>query len=411
MLLFNAAVIILIIWLVSRKYKTILTPVFLWGSLYALQTVVAPILYERLGLLDDCMDAVPFTFFVNSLYIMAIGVAYLSPWSPFASPLRLLLNISRPFTLEDSRSRLRLAIAFVVAQFPILFVVLMITSGAGLMWITNSREAYQAHRTGVGSIWVLCHGSLMLSFLLIVNRYGRTIKRVLVVTFIFSVLALFLGSKGMVLTYGVASLFYLNQRVHKLRTRTILLFCLCAVVLISGMQIIQGASSILDTFLYFDYFANSARLISRFSEFGFRHGQLFFSELWSYVPRGLYPNKPVIAGNVILDDFLFPGAAEQGGTPAFLVWTGNYADFGIPGVVLSGLVNGFIAKAFYEKFLVSRSLQSLVLFTEFCLLGVLPLTPIPEFWIWYMAQSAVLLLISSQPVYHGASTVKIAQSE
>jgi hypothetical protein len=169
-----------------------------------------------------------------------------------------------------------------------------------------------------------------------------------------------------------------------------------------GLQVYQGADqahkTLLSTLLYFDSFRTSAAFLDRFDEFGFRYGHMVLSSSWDYVPRGLYHAKPRVFGQMMVDEMLFPGAAETiHAFPGMMTWTMGYGDFGVIGVVLAGLFDAFLAKGAYEFFLDRKDIQSMALFAQLglsCFITMIFSAPFPLFFIWLIFQIALIRFLS-----------------
>jgi oligosaccharide repeat unit polymerase len=395
----NSLVVLGGIGAVARKYGTLLNPVSFFGAFYFVATVIGPALYYSLGLFSAAEETVPFSLFLSALYFAAFSAAYLWRWSPLGGPLSRLVRFSRPFTPQIFERAPRLVLQVNGLLFVLLYLALMVTSGAGTLWLTDSREAYQYYRTGVGVFWALCQASLMLNFLIWLKRCHKSLWKVILCTITFSILTLFLGSKASTLAYAVIAAFYVHNTVRPIRTRTILIGGLCLLALAMGLQVLQGtASTAVDALLYFDYFSNSNAFVHRIPEFGFRNGELTLSMVWFYVPRALVTSKPYSYGMQSIGDFLYPGSGEVGFTPGFMQWAVPYADFGVAGVVLFGCLAAFVSRAAFEFFLHERSLESLVLLAQLGFvyyIEMFPNAPFLIFWCWMMFQALLVLVVLS----------------
>jgi uncharacterized membrane protein (UPF0136 family) len=162
----------------------------------------------------------------------------------------------------------------------------------------------------------------------------------------------FLGSKGLILSLFITALVYYNYYINSIKLPTLLMTFGLVLILFTLLQLAQGtANEVSETFLYADYFQNTCEFIRRFDEFEYQWGQAFLSNLWSFVPRGLYPDKPYEYGQLLINQVLFPGLAEQSFTPGLLPWASDYLDFGIIGVFISGLFRGLSFGWAHEYFL------------------------------------------------------------
>ncbi|HLI62700.1 MAG TPA: hypothetical protein VKV05_04830 [Terriglobales bacterium] len=403
LLALNGVVIAAAMIMAARKYKTFFTPVTLFGAYFFVSSVLSPWLFLELKLLLVPKAAVNYTIVLSCLYFAAFAVAYLARLSPLRSPLEFLIRVSRPFAMENGRVVSALAIGLLIAEFLALYLTLAVASGAGWMWISDTREAYQLYRAGVGVWWSLAQATLMLAFLMSLFRWGTTWPRVVLQALAFSSAAFFLGSKSFILAYPVIGAFYAHFVIRRIRVFT---FTLCGALLLAGfvvLQLVQGtAETIADAIRYFDYFAYSARFLDSFRHHAFFWGQITLSDLWWYVPRGLYPAKPFVYGQNSLLRFLFPGfeatVRRTGFTPGMLPWSMGYADFGVPGVIAAGVLAGWISKAVFERFLLRRDLLSLALVVQLGFVNFIVLfsaAPFPLFWGWLVIQGFFLWLLSA----------------
>ena len=63
---------------------------------------------------------------------------------------------------------------------------------------------------------------------------------------------------------------------------------------------------------------------------------MYFTSYWKYLPRSLFPNKPLTYGSSRLVDVYFPGVSERA-TPSFGAHTYLFHDFGWFGAILASL--------------------------------------------------------------------------
>jgi len=401
LLALNGAVIAFAIVLVARKYKTFVTPVSLFGAHCFVSSVLSPWLFLQLKLLPISKAAVNYTIVLSCLYFAAFSLAYLARLSPLRSPLEYLAKLSRPFLIEDVPNSL--AMVLLMAEFVALYVVLGVTSGAGVLWLTHSREAYQRYRAGVGVWWSLAQATLMLFFLAALFRWGKTRLKVWLLVLLCSGTAFFLGSKSFILAYPVVGAFYIHFLIRRLRALTFILGGALLLAGVVGLQLVQRtAANVSDAIHYFDYFNYSARFLENFHRHAFRWGQITLSDLWFYVPRALYPEKPFVYGQNLLLRYIYPGfdatVRRTGFTPGMLPWSVGYADFGVPGVVGTGFLAAWVSKAVFERFLLRRDLLSLALLVQVGFVNFIELfpgAPFPLFWGWLVLEGFLLWLLNA----------------
>lgn len=219
---------------------------------------------------------------------------------------------------------------------------LLATSEFGLLaWLSNPREGYQLHRTGAGH-WF----ALMITFLsagmLFAHLAKPTPAAIMLKTPIFVGLAYFAGSKGVMLAFFTTSMVMLSLLKWKPLPRVMLLgippiFGLLAFNLSLALSDALTLQSLLE---YFDYYKNAAMYYGDFlrGQTSYFFGEIALTSYAGYVPRALWPDKPVVYGSLLVNEIYYPGQAELTNTPAFGAAVEYFADFGVPGVALSGLL-------------------------------------------------------------------------
>lgn len=174
---------------------------------------------------------------------------------------------------------------------------------------------------------------------------------------IYSCAAYFTGSKANILAALVLTGVYYNFFVQRISAPVILAAPFLVLVAFLGLLVLFGSFS--DMWIALGYFQDYARttgmFLQSFDEFELQWGYGLLSDLWFYVPRALYPDKPYEYGAGLIHKVLFPGAAEQGHTPGILPWALGYLDFGAVGVFFAGFFAGFVRRGAYESFLANKS--------------------------------------------------------
>jgi len=238
----------------------------------------------------------------------------------------------------------------------VLFYFLMISSGAGLLWLTDPRLAYLSYRAGSGYIYLMVQWVLLATLIYYIWTRKPRLTGLLWVVCLYSLAAYFTGSKSNMLAGIIVAGVYYNFYVKAVPW----LLVVSGPFLMLGMFLVllnlqQSYSGIVPALSYFrDYVETTAQFLVRFDEFGLHWGYAMFSDLWFYVPRVLYEEKPFEYGVVLIHKVLFPGAAAQGHTPGILPWALAYLDFGVIGVFVSGMFTGFMRRGAYESFLANR---------------------------------------------------------
>jgi hypothetical protein len=132
------------------------------------------------------------------------------------------------------------------------------------------------------------------------------------------------------------------------------------VAVFSLVTLLQGSYGDIFSFIsYFDMTSNTVDAIS-VAENNMQYGAVFSSSFWAYVPRAIFPEKPFEYGAILVNSIIYPGAAEDGYTPALLPWFQYYFDFGVMGVIIFGCIAGSINSTLYRAFLKKR--ESIFLF-------------------------------------------------
>jgi hypothetical protein len=172
LLVAHGILVITLILLVARKYRTLLNPVTFFGAYFFMASIVGPGLYIVLHLPNASDDALTTSIILSAVYFGVFAVTYLWRPSPLSGVLIKLVQYTRPFHLRGAGDVAGLAIAVLLAEVAVCWLLLVVGSGAGTLWITAPREAYQSHRTGAGVWWSLAQATLMLSFICCIFRFA-----------------------------------------------------------------------------------------------------------------------------------------------------------------------------------------------------------------------------------------------
>lgn len=375
--------------LVTWKYRSLWHPLLLPGAQLGVMACLAP-------LAQDVPHSLLFptvwwleTSLLSSLYLVCCTLPLLWNWNPLLGPVEACLG------QWQVRRDPRLPGAYLTASLlllgvgGVLFALLLRDSSAGWSWLLDPRGAYREGRAGVGHWYILSQTAWFLSCLLwLYYLRPRSLWKLAIATLVFAAGFALFGSKAGLLSVVIAVGVYYNFYVREFRLHECLLgiACLLPVVLISPW--LQGNfDSLRETLMYYDYFDNAARYVGRADRFGPQYGGAFLSTLWEYVPRGLYPDKPYVYGNIVVNEYWFPGAAKEGYTPGWLPWILLHLDFGAAGVAGGGLLVGFLGKAIHTHFLRTRSFPAYLAFLQMSFLPVLKLAPVLYFLVllWGLA--------------------------
>lgn len=206
-----------------------------------------------------------------------------------------------------------------------------------LGWLADPRDGYQYDRFGKGQWWVLSQVFLGVSlFFFTFNATSR--KQIVFYAALVGGATYFLGSKALLLNIAVY-IFGLWQYRFGLSFFGVFTFFAISFgsmlsLFFSGFSggLAQAALQIQN---YFNYYLDGAKYYQAYfsGALPLYHGSIYFGNLWVWVPRFLWPSKPVVYGDLLIVDYFYPGAPAQGFTPAFWGRVDEYADFGFPGMV------------------------------------------------------------------------------
>lgn len=218
---------------------------------------------------------------------------------------------------------------------------LLLTQSFGLLnWIANPRLGYQAHRSGSGQWFAFAITFLSVS-LVLATLYIRSTHFIPLLAPVYLYFVSLLGSKGYTLSFGIFLVIMLAiRRYTYLKPAALIIGAGAAGTAISIFTGPQGGFGLKEISEYSDYYVNAAMYYQGYlqGQVSLFHGDVTLSSLWALVPRGLYPDKPYVYGNIKIDELFYPGAAQQTNTPAFAT-VDKFSDFGWPQVVVSGLLD------------------------------------------------------------------------
>lgn len=378
------------------RYGTPLNPLTL-DSLYEtlLTTIVSGIVaYALLPLASYSPEDMIGTAAMSALYLAASALPFAfrgsGPARAFGVVMRLL-----DLHWDGYGARIRSAqVAALLTAAAVCFVGLALFGGGGLLWLTDTRVAYLQFRTGAGFFWLLASWFLMTTLIAYLWSRRPTGTHLVLVLLLFATGAYFTGSKQVILAVIVTGVAYYQFRVRPMPASFIVVL---GASLIAGFFVLlrfQSGMTLASFASYFEHFDVTTRFLSRFDEYGYQLGGGWLSELWFYVPRALYPGKPLEYGALLIPMRLFPGAYEQGYAPGFLGWSLSYLDFGWAGVLAAGLFRGLAQRAIYEHYLAHpRSFFAFIFMMQFCLWWVLAFATFPIVIVWGVAVGVLFRLV------------------
>jgi oligosaccharide repeat unit polymerase len=365
--------------------------VFLTIGVYTLLSYLAVLEFTESG--DETAGNFGVVLRISTVYLLSIYIGYCIRKNPIRKFLYRPLSIYKIGAKSKKSSNSFAAVVLICAALS--YAALMVSSGVGLLWITDTRSAYQLNRGGSGHWWLMYQWLVMIAFLLTISSQRdsprRTLNLISMVLF-YATLLYFSGSKGAVLSVLVTSTLYSHFFIRKISGLSAFLGASFLIFLFLTQLVMSGAyQDLAAAGAYFvDYFYFGAEFIGRIDEIGHRFGEGWLTSLWFYVPRALHPGKPVEYGLLLIHQTLFPGMAEEGTTPGIVGWALSYLDFGTIGVAAEGFLIGSFQRAVYIQFLRQKSIGLFIVLVSSCYFSILAYaTPIIYLTIALVLQLAV----------------------
>jgi|SRR5471030_1238112 len=340
----------------AKAYKTPLNPMTYYLAFDSgLRVILSCSLIFFLGI-DGFKDAdITHALLLHMLYVFCFSLPFFlkpkSVYAFFSSSVRCLSLNTPGYKIKKSKFALFLIFCFMIANFLLLAVI----GEGGMRWFTDPRTAYIENKFGAGNFYLFWVWSI--SFFMAYILYSRKPKsikdffKISPYVLLCLLISYFTGSKQNILIILLLLMFYYTHFIKNIRLIRFAFIGSCLLILFMAIQLIQGTTdSLTGALAYFDYFQKTIEFVSRYNEVGPKLGEAFTSSFWGYVPRFIAPDKPIIYGQLLIQDALYPGAADQGYYPAFSSWSFLYLDFEWVGVVMSGLFVGCMSWAAYEYF-------------------------------------------------------------
>lgn len=292
-------------------------------------------LFRGEGIMDS---AYQFAVLMTNLQ-QSVGLAILIFASKLAITRRLPYMLPRMGEYSPKTLR-KMSLVFLLLYVAAFFILASRTGGV-TDWLSDIRGSYIRKRDGNGPFYAAAVSFLSIAYFFEGVANPRSLSFTLR-SAIFFVAIYILGSKGFVLQFFV---FYLviilrQGRVHVGRVLLVALpsaFLLLLINFASQRDTLDFAG----VAEYFDYYPNAAMYYADYFKgaISLFEGKVFLTSLWEYAPRSLFPDKPYVYGILHVVEIYYPGGAESGNTPAFYGGVPQFADFGIPGVLLLALFN------------------------------------------------------------------------
>lgn len=278
-------------------------------------------------------------YFNYAIYVenIAFVITYIVTLTFFQIKQRHLIGriyYTMPLNMRYETKHVRIAEILLFALFAINFLILAKSFGV-INWIMNPRVGYQLYRTGNGMFYAFAK-SFLSAFICLTFLYAPTIRKLLFRFILVIPIGYLLGSKGYLLYIGILFFIILWFRHYK-HLKTLSAIFLPAIF---GLMLFLFKPDDMESVIhYFDYYINSTNFYEAMlnGDLSYYWGKIFVTDFWGLVPRNIYPDKPIIYGFLYINEYFFPGGAEATNTPAFGGPVAAYADFGLPGVILSSL--------------------------------------------------------------------------
>jgi oligosaccharide repeat unit polymerase len=203
---------------------------------------------------------------------------------------------------------------------------------------------------------------LCLATLLIFRRRNVFVRSAgCFIFFCFLARALLGGARSAVVLAGILIACFFHYRVKRIGPKLIIAIFLAGYFIVNTMSVLRITSNPMEMIKVFSEQTqesiaflslnnsgelltgqNLMRLISgiRNGESGYSYGATIFSELLVYIPRSLYPDRPLPISELFIETF-YPGVRDAGGGYGFFYLMEGYWAFGLLGV--------FVFMVFYAR--------------------------------------------------------------
>lgn len=246
-------------------------------------------------------------------------------------------------------------------------------------YILQPRRIYELTRTGYG---IYFYPSLMFSQLGIITAFFllRKLKLIALTLIAINVFLIFLhGNKGPIFNMFIAFILFQSYIVGKNIKLAFLIKAFTAIAVIVSAFFVytyNGGNPLINMAYYSDYTRNAVLLAH--SNFDFTYGKLLLEgEIYSRIPRALWPQKPEDFGSLYLAKVFFPEAFYRNqGAPAF-GYGEIYADFGYFTplyLIITGTIKGVMTKFFMNKTEQTRSAHYFILFIFCAGISIIPVS-------------------------------------
>lgn len=299
--------------------------------------VIGPIFFLEDGLLNSSYNYSVFITSVELFCTYVVTKLTITSAKRYSFEIQNIVKRCKTHWIIKKNKMLKVSVFFLIISI-LFFILLASHSFSVLDWIKDSRAGYQYHRVGAGPYYAFFLLFLSSSFSIMLI-YINGCKKVVMAYLLFLPVIWLLGSKGHLLNFTVYTLIILWFKKYKYINHFFIIF----LPAVFGLMLLNlGKTSITEIAEYFnDGYVNSANYFEEYFAGNIKlfYGEIWATQFWELIPRGLYENKPYVYGITILNEYFFPGMAEQSHTPAFEGPVSVFADFGFIGVILSVFLN------------------------------------------------------------------------
>lgn len=386
---------------ISLFYKPLFNPV-----IFSYVSTQTPVLAGSLWIAlnpdieppSDIVIVLAFVYLVGSFFGAILGHSFTKPMLLFVDSCIAAPTTIPCLTLSSCSCTRASRMLALVAFFLFLFLFIFVDSN----WLYSPRIAYM-RREGIGIVWSFLGFAISVSFVYRIfyltrrAAHGaepvfRNIGGITLTLILYIIASFFTGSKQNSIALILVAIFYISL-FKKISALVYLAALLCLIGLFSLLLSVSSGFSF-GTFQFLSYFDHlwvTSNALEIINNMPFSLGDISLSGLWAYVPRALYPAKPLLSGASVFLEDLFPGGAAAGYTPAFLSWLGDYADFGIFGVFFTGFFAFAWIAGSYKALLSRRSSIFLFLINSG---NAFMIFNFPSYWIGFCTSFAVEIIRS-----------------
>ena len=229
---------------------------------------------------------------------------------------------------------------------------------------------------------------LCFATVIVFRKYNVFLRSLgLFILFSFSATALLAGSRSAIAQVGMLMVIFYNYRIKKISGKSFIAMFFVGYIVVNTMALIRVTKNPLEmvqvlydnlnsdiSFLALEKSSelltgqNLMRLISgiRDGETGYTYGFNVFTELATYIPRILYPGRPLPLSELFVETF-YPGVRDSGGGYGFFYLMEGYWALGLVGVLLFMLTYARLVQLVYEKFYRNAESDFAVLWYAFIL--------------------------------------------